>query len=148
VTSKLEKARRMELRRSVGYRKVEPVRPRPKGAAYLIAHACFDCRRSYKLVPRAEQEHRCPSCGGKAYEMGRSFRAPAKVDIEQWRKVQALFAHGFRFFSCRSSESATLPERSREVERFVRENPQHPLRVARPRPSLLPRSVRRRHGRA
>jgi hypothetical protein len=142
VTGKPEKARRMERRRSVGNRKKPaPHKPLPKGPRYLIAHACFRCRRSFKFAPHDQREHPCPNCGGRAYEMGRSFKAPPKSNLEQWRKVQALFAHGFRFSSYRSSGGPPLPKRYRDVERFVSENPQHPLRTARARPSLLPRSA-------
>jgi hypothetical protein len=62
--------------------------------------------------------------------MGRSFKAPPAKDTEQWAKVQALYAAGFRFFGYRSAEGPPLPDRLSEVEEFVRNNPSHPLRVA------------------
>jgi DNA-directed RNA polymerase subunit RPC12/RpoP len=143
VASKSEKQRRMELRRAAGNRRFGLVAHRwgTTRGTYLIAHACFTCRKSFKLRPAEQREHRCPDCKGSVHEMGRSFRAPARSNAEQCEKVQALFAHGFRFYSYRSFECPPLPERLREVERFVRENPSHPLRIARPRPSLLPRSA-------
>lgn len=62
--------------------------------------------------------------------MGRSFKAPKHRDTEQWRKVAALWQAGFRFHSYRSQPQAErLPERLREVEDFIRRNPNHPLRL-------------------
>jgi hypothetical protein len=66
------------------------------------------------------------------YEMGRSFRAPPTRDLEQWAKILALFAAGFRFFSYRSASGPSLPDRLVDVEAFIRDNPTHPLRVAAP----------------
>jgi hypothetical protein len=98
---------------------------------YLIAHACFDCRKSFKVAPRPDLAATCPNCGGQLHEMGRSFKAPPAKDTEQWAKVQALYAAGFRFFSYRSAEGPPLPDRLSEVEEFVRNNPAHPLRIVR-----------------
>ncbi len=68
--------------------------------------------------------------------MGRSFKAPASRDSEQWAKVEALYAAGFRFSSYRSADGPPLPDRLAEVESFIRNNPAHPLRVAAPNNSL------------
>ena len=105
---------------------------------YLIAHACFDCRKSFKVAPRPDPVAVCPSCGGTIYEMGRSFKAPPAKDLEQWAKVQALFAAGFRFFSYRSTSGPSLPDRLADVEAFIRDNPAHPIRVAAPNNSFKP----------
>jgi hypothetical protein len=70
--------------------------------------------------------------------MGRSFRVPKSADVEQWRKVQALHAHGFRFFGTGSSESESLPSRYVDVADFVARNPKHRLRVATEDLSLIP----------
>lgn len=103
---------------------------------YLIAHACFHCRKSFKLAPRKEAQAVCPGCGGELHEMGRSFKAPPSKDTEQWLKVQTLYQAGFRFFSYRSTSGPTLPARLSEVEAFIRDNPVHPLRVAAPNDSI------------
>lgn len=103
--------------------------PSPK---YLIAHACFDCRKSFKVAPRKEFSAVCPGCGGKIHEMGRSFKAPPAKDLEQWEKVKALFAAGFRFSSYRSTLGPPLPDRLADVAAFIRDHPEHPLRVAAP----------------
>lgn len=97
---------------------------------YLIAHACFTCRKSWKV--RNDTSGVCPQCGGAIHAMGRSFKAPKKSDAEQWEKVRALWSAGFRFSSYRSHPDAEpLPEQLREVDDFIRRNPDHPLRVAR-----------------
>ncbi|RFA26237.1 hypothetical protein CAI21_17305 [Alkalilimnicola ehrlichii] len=135
-----EKYRRMALRRAEGYREPSPPK-RPVAAAesYLVAHACFTCRKSFKVHPREEGKAKCPSCAGELHVMGRSFKAPPMKDKEQWMKVQALFAHGLRFFSYRSYPGAPkLPARFKEVERFVAEHPNHPFRVAEPNIRLQP----------
>ena len=99
---------------------------------YLIAHACFDCRKSFKVAPRPDFAATCPNCGGQLHEMGRSFKAPPAKDTEQCAKVQALYSAGFRFFSYRSAIGPPLPDRLSEVAAFIRDNPEHPLRVAAP----------------
>jgi hypothetical protein len=63
--------------------------------------------------------------------MGRAFKAPKKTDVEQWKKVEALWRHGFRFWSVWSTEVEPLPERLREVDDFVRRHPEHPARLVR-----------------
>ena len=105
---------------------------------YLIAHACFDCRKSFKVAPRSSCSATCPSCGGTIYEMGRSFKAPPAKGLAQWAKVQALFAAGVRFSSYRSASGPPLPDRLADVEAFIRDNPSHPLRVAAPNNSFKP----------
>lgn len=134
-----QKWRRREQRRAAGNRAVREPEPRASGPVYLMAHACFRCRKSFKVPPRAEGSARCPQCGGDLYAMGRSFKAPPRRSIEQWRKVQSLYAHGFRFFSYRSYPGAPrLPERFREVAAFVASHPVHPFRIARPNSALQP----------
>ena len=123
----------MELRRQTGSRVVREPTPAPRGPYYLVAYACFTCRKSFKKELHQDRKTVCPECGDTLYAIGRSFKAPKKNDVEQWRKVQALYAHGFRFFSYRSYPDAPkLPERFREVETFVAENPTHPFKVAAP----------------
>jgi hypothetical protein len=62
--------------------------------------------------------------------MGRSFTAPKKADVEQWKKVAALWNAGFRFHSYRSHPDAEkLPEKLRDVADFLSRNPNHPFRV-------------------
>ena len=125
-----EKSRRMALRRDLANREPSPPKVQSTGQ-YLVAHACFTCRKSFKLAPR-EAIAICGACGDELHEMGRSFKAPRAKDTEQWEKVQALCAAGFRFFSYRSFSCAPLPSKLSEVEAFIREHPLHPMRVAAP----------------
>ena len=126
----LTKPERTERRRATGTRAL-PVAPRPKkGPVYLIAHACFDCRKSWKL--RARTNAVCPQCGSRLCDMGRSFKAPKKSEAEQWEKVRALWSAGFRFASYRGHPDAEpLPKRLSDVADFILRNPKHPARVVR-----------------
>jgi len=122
----------MDLRRATGTRAdPRPRPPRPKlslqGRNYLIAHACFECRKSWKV--RANTNTVCPHCGSCLHEMGRAFKAPKRTDAEQWLKVEALWSAGFRFWHYAGAQP--LPERLRDVEDFIRRNPEHPARIAR-----------------
>jgi hypothetical protein len=109
---------------------------------YLIAHACFECRKSFKVAPRPDDSTVCPNCGGPLHQMGRSFEAPATKDTGQWAKVQVLYNAGFRFFSYRSVDGPPLPAKLSDVEAFIRDNPTHPLRVAAPNNSFKPEPLR------
>ena len=131
IMTSTSNAERMEIRRSVGNREVPgpTVPPYHRGAECLWPHACFDCRKSWKLTE--ESSAKCPECGGDLHWMGRAFKVPRKADTEQWAKVRALWVAGFRFFNSHGSKGTydPFPERLREVEDFVRRNPRHPFRV-------------------
>jgi hypothetical protein len=124
------KSERMELRRSVGNRKLSGphVPPYHRGPDYLIAHACFDCQTSWKRNGDSAQV--CPQCRGPLALMGRSFKAPPKTDDAQWKKVRRLWDAGFRFWSYRSFPDAErYPEGVQEVDAFIQRNPDHPMRI-------------------
>jgi hypothetical protein len=133
-----KKSDRMELRRAVGNRRLKA--PRPSVTKFsgdsLIAHACFACRRSFKL-PLVEQTRTCPQCRGTLRVMGRAFRTPPLRDREQWLKVQALFALGFRFWRY-GGPYEPLPTRLRDVVAFVAAHPRHALRTDPVDETLLP----------
>lgn len=134
-----EKYRRMELRKANGTREVKPVEPPSyhRGPEYLIAHACFPCRKSFKMLPEeSKNNHKCPDCGGPVYEMGRSFKAPKKTDIKQWKKVYGLYIEGFRFFGSGFHTSEKLPENLSDLEDFLNRNPKHYLKVSEPNYSI------------
>ena len=138
-----EKVRRMALRRDAGNRLPSAPKPaRNTSGSYLVAHACFTCRKSFKIAPRPEFKAACPNCGGAAHEMGRSFKAPPSRNLAQWAKVQALYEAGFRFFSYRTFNCTPLPDRLSQVEVFIRDNPDHPFRVAGPNISFKPNPLR------
>jgi hypothetical protein len=104
------------------------------GPECLWPHACFDCRKSWKLSEHATGK--CPECAGPLHFMGRAFKVPKKSDDEQWAKVRALWEAGFRFMNhTRWREAEAFPERLRDVEEFIRRNPKHLFRVA-----AIPRS--------
>lgn len=143
MSTEIEKWRRNEIKRELKL-KTGPLWSFTcvPTAPYLIAHACFSCRKSFKVRQRKESAPICPQCSEELHWMGRTFRAPALRNSEQWRKVQSLYAYGFRFFSYRSYPDAPqLPERFREVAAFVAANPTHPFRVAPPNHSLQPTST-------
>lgn len=125
------KTERMQLRRELGNRVIQApvVLPLNRGPAHLWPHACFICRKSWKLAE--ESTAKCPECGAPLRWMGRAFKVPRKADNEQWQKVQALWSAGFRFFHSPSRKGLAepFPERLRDVESFARRNPEHPFRV-------------------
>jgi len=136
-----EKSRRKALRGDEVRRTPASAKVAKSGASYLVAHACFDCHKSFKVAPRNEPIV-CPNCGGELHQMGRSFKAPPAKDAEQWAKVQALYNAGFRFSSYRSHSCAPLPDKLSQVEAFILQHPDHPMRVAAPNNSFNPMPLR------
>lgn len=63
--------------------------------------------------------------------MGRAFKAPKKTDEKQWQKVETLWCASFRFWSSGSTEVEPFPDQLRDVDDFIRRNPNHPLRLVR-----------------
>jgi hypothetical protein len=126
----------MQLRRETGNRQT-PAEFKPtynRGPVYRVAHACFSCRRSFKLADDSKdedtQDRFCPNCSQALRKMGRSFAAPKKTDTEQWKKVELLWNAGFRFNSYRSHPNAEqLPDRLKDVDDFIHRNPDHPFRL-------------------
>lgn len=130
MSTLLTKHDRMEVRREIGNRDSRDPHAPPyhRGARYLIAHACFDCRKSWKRSD--DHEHRCPECDGRLAMMGRSFRTPSRRKLDQWEKVRRLWNAGFRFWSYRSHPNAErYPADLREVDAFISRNREHPMRV-------------------
>ena len=123
------KSERMEIRKEIGNRSIPgpSVPPTHRGPDYLTAHACFHCRKSWKLSENSAAI--CPQCAEPAHFMGRAFKAPKKSDLEQWKKVERLWSAGFRFFPNTGwRDVEPYPEHLRDVEEFVRQNPNHPFR--------------------
>ena len=133
MVSETEAARRKALSREAGMTRPPPVVAAARGATYRVAHACFDCRRAFKIAAnplRPPPEARCPGCGGDLRWMGRSFRTPKAADVAEWKRVEALWNEGFRFHRFRSHpEAERLPETLDEVADFARRNPDHPFRI-------------------
>ena len=136
------KSERMDLRRQIGNRKVKaPVLRHAPARTYVVAHACFACRKSFKLPLLDGTTHRCPQCAGILFEMGRSFKAPSAIDREQWDKVQGLYALGFRFWSYGRGQPPKLPGRLKDIPLFVAAHPNHPSRTAERNELLLLESL-------
>jgi hypothetical protein len=71
--------------------------PKPgTGQPYRYPFVCFACRKSFKYPAHPEQRI-CPQCSGPMERLSRKFSAPKSTDLMQWRKVQYLVEHGFRF---------------------------------------------------
>ena len=142
------KSERMEIRKAIGNRAIPSpdAGVHPRGPDYLIAHACFDCRKSWKISE--ESTATCPQCGGALLWMGRAFKAPKMSDIEQWKKVELLWGAGFRLIPNTGwRDVEPYPERLREVAAFIESNREHPFRVkssGRKPPILRPSRMARR----
>jgi hypothetical protein len=90
--------------------------------AYLFPFACFACRRSFKRPFVAGVDVRpCPHCGEEAVRLSRKFKAPARDDVEQWKKISFLCEHGFRFASVydENGTSVPYPETLKDAQGFV-----------------------------
>ena len=138
MVGKDEKRRRMQIRKDVGNRplseealKATGKIPKPRSADYLVAHACFSCRKSFKYPVEDEYtvaySKPCPQCGADIYIMGRSFEAPKKSNKNQWLKVEKLRRAGFMFHTS-SYETAGYPKTLKEVDAFIQDNPNHKFR--------------------
>jgi hypothetical protein len=134
MTHSDEKARRMQIQRDLGLRVPRASPPvRAHQGVRRVAHVCFVCRRSAKLAELADMApHTCPTCRGPLHWMGWSFHVPSRDDVDEWTKVEILYSRGFRFFSSGFGQYPPLPQRLQDVEAFLKEHPNHPLRIAEP----------------
>ena len=93
---------------------------------YLFPHACFTCRKVFRK-PHSKLVRVCPQCAAPMVILGRKFHTPRLNDREQWKKVELLVNHGFRFESVyRATEfggkvAVPYPRRLSEVPTFVAE---------------------------
>lgn len=113
----------MELRRKHGFRDLKrapwPTGTTRGGMGYPVAHACFGCRKSFKMDVGyfVHRPAKCPQCEQPLAWMGRTFKAPRIDDLKQWKKVEALWNAGVRFQSYRGTER--LPETLSETTPFL-----------------------------
>ena len=139
MVGKDEKRRRMQIRKNVGNRplsdealKATGKIPKQRFPDYLVAHACFNCRKSFKYAVEdkysVSYSKLCPQCGTDLFLMGRSFEAPKKSDKKQWLKVEKLRRAGFMFHT-NTYEMAGYPKKLGEVDLFLRNNPNHRFRI-------------------
>jgi predicted RNA-binding Zn-ribbon protein involved in translation (DUF1610 family) len=96
-----------------------------RGPRRLLPYVCFTCRKSFKrgLVGQELADKKCPNCGGVAIGLSRKFKPPLRSDAAQWKKVEYLVAHGFRFFSqrdLRTGATTPYPATLAEARIFVR----------------------------
>lgn len=68
----------------------------------LSEHACFRCRKvfkkphwyAFKGKSSAPPVYPCPECGDDMIAMGYKFRAPAKRDIKEWKRIKDAIDNG------------------------------------------------------
>ncbi|HZS06956.1 MAG TPA: hypothetical protein VFD58_19125 [Blastocatellia bacterium] len=97
---------------------------------YKGHYACFDCRKAFKErngfggeeYKQKYGEHRkvlCPECHRPMADLGLDFKAPKKMDVKQWQKVEILYNHGFTYHSCGCCGPGLRPAELRDVEAFL-----------------------------
>lgn len=100
---------------------------RPKAdspPACRFPFVCIHCRKSFKY-PAQPERRICPQCRGPMERLSRKFSAPKSSDRMQWRKVQYLVEHGFRFHTAfvqvapGVARSVDYPRTLREARDFV-----------------------------
>ena len=128
MTTREEKAGRMQLRKDVGMRVIHgpTVPPYHRGPRFLWPFACFSCRVSFKRSAERGSK-KCSNCGGELFNMGRAFKAPKRTNKEQWKKVEKLRRAGYGF-PMTSTNAPAYPEKLSEVDDFIVKNPNHPFR--------------------
>ena len=92
--------------------------------AYRFPFVCFACRKSFKY-PAQPEPRVCPQCRRPMERLSRKFSAPRSTDLMQWRKVQYLVEHGFRFHTAYVpvapgvSRSVDYPQTLQQAKAFV-----------------------------
>lgn len=100
-----------------------PYSRKSTGPAYLTQCACFICRKSYKKdLANPRYTPPCPECSKPLIPMGRYFRAPRKVDVAQWKKVEMLYCAGVYFGGRQSWELGKFPDTLRAAKAFIEKN--------------------------
>lgn len=96
--------------------------------SYLHPFACFSCRRRFKRSAARSAERTCPHCGAVAVVLNRKFKPPPCSDEEQWRKVEFLYKHEFKFQTVYDEEGRSVrdPATLEEARNFVRRIPPWP----------------------
>ncbi len=120
----------------------EDYRPGAPLGIERVTFVCFACRLAIKVVTVDRLTSTCPKCGRTSYFLGKAFDPPRSSAHEEWLRVQALFAAGFRFEAPGEvGESAPLPQALSDVPEFLARYPSHPLRGADRLPELMPPAV-------
>jgi hypothetical protein len=111
-----------DTKKAVQYRTEERV---PKAQQYAMSYACLTCKTAQKrhIDGNYPTKIQCPICKDSMYNLGRHFKAPAKSDSKQWKKIAFLIEHGFLFQKIRpdkySDESVPYPETLEDAKDFV-----------------------------
>ena len=142
MAKRSEKARRAQLRKAAGLKRFSELfaerqqranmlGPQPvRRSGILVAFACFACRKCFKKRFAPEQQYKCPQCAQQMGYMGRSFKAPRKTEIRQWKKVQRLWLAGYRFHPNTNRQGVpAFPNKLRDVDDWIEQNPRHPFRL-------------------
>lgn len=128
---------------------------------YNLKLACLKCRKSWRkddyLVARRTRLFQscdelmvCPQCQGQLVSMGVDFKAPARSNIRQWRKVELLVEAGVRFEVRRFTRSerdmvgpGARPYSLREMKLFLEERAQENRRIVQQRRKMEKAAQRR-----
>ena len=93
---------------------------------YTVSFACLNCRRAFKREVNPAQSSLkldCHNCSSSAYNLGRHFKAPKRTDLQQWKKIEFLLQHGFRFQKIRTSshhhDTVPYPQTLAQAREFV-----------------------------
>ena len=89
---------------------------------YKLQWACFGRRKMFRQA-RGEADLdalKCPECKAPMHAMGLDFKPPRQADQKQWRKVEVLFEHGYKYFSCGCGGPGDRPKYLRDVPEFLR----------------------------
>jgi uncharacterized Zn finger protein (UPF0148 family) len=100
---------------------------------YLVAFACFKCRRAFKHpLIQGEWERICPVCKGTEYAMGRKFRSPAKDKILEWKIIELITIRGYwGDFQSATGRRIPFPKTMEKAKEFLEEIDRQKLLAAR-----------------
>ena len=92
---------------------------------YKPHYACFKCRKMFRPAalqdlpefnrpnPTQPRLVPCPECGQPMHNMGRHFKAPRQHNVQQWRKVEILYANGLTWHDWGRPVKAYLEKQKR-----------------------------------
>ena len=71
-----------------------------------------------RYVAKAHVQRTCPFCRKKMPDFGRDFKAPRKLNINQWRKLEILADRGLLFHSCGCAGPGRRPKTLADAKRL------------------------------
>ena len=95
---------------------------------YKSTYVCFKCQTGFKrrnlfdIDPNATQsnEAKCPSCGSKAFNIGRDLRLPKKEEDEQWCCIKYLVDNKYNIYSCGCQGIGFVPHKMEDAIELVK----------------------------